>query len=61
MPRYDFYCEDCKKPFEQSLLLRNTKKAKATRATRSMLADWPSCCVSIISLRFITASMACER
>ena len=23
-----------------------------------MLADWPSCCVSIISLRFITANMA---
>ncbi|MGC1904017.1 MAG: hypothetical protein WA715_09375 [Candidatus Acidiferrum sp.] len=34
---------------------------KAARATRSMLADGPSCCVSIISHRFITANMAYER
>ncbi len=34
---------------------------KATRTTRLMLADWPSCCASIISLRFIMANMAYER
>jgi len=34
---------------------------KATRTTGSTLADWRSCCVSIISPRCITANMACER
>jgi putative FmdB family regulatory protein len=28
MPRYDFYCEDCKKPFEVTLTLEEYEKGK---------------------------------
>ena len=29
MPRYEFYCEDCKKPFELILTLQEYEKGKA--------------------------------
>ena len=55
---------DLLKPHVTKLVVCDPRKnapcKKATRVTGSMRASWPSCCVSNISLRFITASMAYE-
>ena len=53
---------DLLKPHDTKLVVCDPRKNKsmreATRTTGSMPADWPSCCVSIISLRGITVNMA---
>jgi len=35
MPRYEFYCEDCKKPFEATLTLDTDQEAAAFFAVTS--------------------------
>jgi hypothetical protein len=56
---------DLLKPHVTRVLVCDPRKNKSMREgnqsdTRLTPGDWPSCCVSIISLRFITANMAYE-